>query len=224
MDGFIIARMISDYLFAFSTLISIINPFAIGFVFLERTQGLSYRERAALARRIAFYSLCVLLVAGFLGQQILSFFGISLAALRIAGGLTVALAGWGMLNAPDAPDATSVAKVSMAAANRMAFFPMTMPLTTGPGTIAASIALAANRSGDMRSLVPSMLVGLLVAATVSVVIYLAYRHAVSVARMLGPDGSRLVTRVSAFLLLCVGVQITLTGVLDALTPLVMAGR
>ncbi len=224
IDGFIIARMIGDFLFSFSTLISIINPFAIGFVFLERTQGLTSRERAALSRRIALYSLCVLLVAGFIGQQILGFFGISLAALRIAGGLTVALAGWAMLNAPDAPDSTSAPKVTVAAANRMAFFPMTMPLTTGPGSIAASIALAANRTGEMRGLVPSVLVTLLVALAVSVIIYLTYRHAASLARLLGPDGTRLVSRISAFLLLCVGVQITLTGVLDALAPLVSGVR
>lgn len=96
-----VESLISDILFGFTGLISIINPIGIAFVFLDRTASLTTEERTALARKIAINVMCVLLVAFFIGTPILHFFGISMQALRIGGGLAVAVGGWQMLNAPD---------------------------------------------------------------------------------------------------------------------------
>src|ERR1700752_4689249 len=96
-----ISSLITDILFGFTGLISIINPFAIAFVFLDRTDSLNDTERAALAKRVSINALCVLLVVFFLGTPILHFFGISIEALRIGGGLAVAVSAWNMLNAPE---------------------------------------------------------------------------------------------------------------------------
>ena len=93
IDGFVIAKLISAWLFGFSTMLSIINPFGIAFVFHDMTRWLTQRERSRLARRIGINSFIVLVVAMFLGSRVLSFFGISLEALRIGGGLAVAAAG-----------------------------------------------------------------------------------------------------------------------------------
>ncbi len=219
IDGFVIAQLISFWLFGFSTLLSIINPFGIAFVFHDMTRWLTPRERSRLARQIGINSFIVLVVSLFLGSRVLSFFGIGLEALRIGGGLAVAASGWSMLRAPpetkDAPTAMDTAPVE-----RMAFFPLTMPLTTGPGSIAASIALGAERIQESQgALLVSAASALLVAASVAACVWGAYAHAEAIARRIGPQGTLVATKLTAFLLLCIGVQIILIGVTDALRPL-----
>lgn len=222
IDGFLIAKLISLWLFGFSTMLSIINPFGIAFVFHDMTRWLTQRERSRLARRIGINSFIVLVVAMFLGSRVLSFFGISLEALRIGGGLAVAAAGWTMLRAEPqaaaAPNAMDTAPIE-----RMAFFPLTLPLTTGPGSIAAAIALGAERSTSSQDmLLVSALSALMVAASVAACVWVAYAYAEAIARRIGPQGTLIATKLTAFLLLCIGVQIILTGASDALRPLLAA--
>src|SRR6476659_6075208 len=90
--------MMKDLLLELGTLFAIINPYGLAFVFLNRTSGLSGSERAIVARQVAIYAFFVLIVSGLAGTLILSCFGISISALRIAGGLVVAVAGWNLLN------------------------------------------------------------------------------------------------------------------------------
>lgn len=222
IDGFLIAKLISLWLFGFSTMLSIINPFGIAFVFHDMTRWLTQRERSRLARRIGINSFIVLVVAMFLGSRVLSFFGISLEALRIGGGLAVAAAGWTMLRAE--PQATAAPNaMDTAPIERMAFFPLTLPLTTGPGSIAAAIALGAERSASSQDmLLVSALSALMVAASVAACVWVAYAYAEAIARRIGPQGTLIATKLTAFLLLCIGVQIILTGASDALRPLLAA--
>jgi multiple antibiotic resistance protein len=100
MTGLVASRFISEFLFGFGALFAIINPYGLAFVFLDKTIYLSERERARIAFRVAIYAFGVLLVSLFIGSQILNFFGISIPALRIAGGLVVAVSGWSTLHAP----------------------------------------------------------------------------------------------------------------------------
>lgn len=223
IDGFLVAKLISFWLFGFSTLITIINPFGIAFVFHDMTRWLTARERARLARQIGINSFVVLVVALFLGSRVLSFFGISLEALRIGGGLAVAASGWTMLRAqPEASKAPQA--MDTAPIERMAFFPLTLPLTTGPGSIAASIALGAERTTETQGvLLVSAISSVLVAASVAACVWIAYAYSEAIARRIGPQGTLVATKLTAFLLLCIGVQIILTGVTDALR-LLLAGR
>ena len=224
IDGFLVAQLIAHWLFGYSALISIINPPAGALIFHGMTQWLTAPQRARLARAIAFNSFIVLMVSLFLGSRVLGFFGVSLEALRIAGGLAVAVSGWRMLN--EEPDASrrredaAPAALDTAPVERMAFFPLTLPLTTGPGTIAASIALGAERRGTgTGDLLVSALSSLLVAATVAASVWLAYAYAAALVRRLGPQGALIASKLAAFLLLCIGAQIMLTGVTDALRPI-----
>jgi multiple antibiotic resistance protein len=224
IDGYVLAQVAGDFLFGFGTLFAIINPYGLAFVFLDRTAGLTEAERARIARLVAINAFAVLVVSLFAGTLILGFFGISLSALRIAGGLVVAVAGWTMLNAPPEEAESHVKGAGdFAAVRRSVFFPLTIPLTTGPGTIAASIALAANRQDAMRGVLVPYLTSLLVAAVIALTIWHAYRRAGMMARLFGQEGTRVVTRLSAFLLLCVGVEIILTGVTQVLGPLLAGG-
>jgi multiple antibiotic resistance protein len=207
--------LFADFLFGFGALFAIINPYGLAFIFLDKTRGLSEEERASLALRVAGYAFVVLLVSQFLGSQILNFFGVTMPALRIAGGLVVAATGWSMLHAPLGPAGPHEASTSdLATMKRMAFFPLTIPLTTGPGTIATAIAIGISRRDSLDAMFGSSVVSLLVAIAVTAAIYHAYRKSSAMARMFGEEGTSVVTKLSAFLLLCIGVQIIITGVSD----------
>jgi multiple antibiotic resistance protein len=215
MTGYVSSRWIGDFLFGFGALFAIINPYGLAFVFLDRTIALSERERARVALRVAIYAFAVLLVSLFVGSQILRFFGISMPALRIAGGLVVAVTGWTMLHAkPAASTGHANSTVDFAAIQKMAFFPLTIPLTTGPGTIATAIAIGTNRPDDLEASFSSAIVWLFVAFAIAATIYHAYRRSSAMARLLGEEGTSVITRLSAFLLLCIGVQIIITGVVE----------
>lgn len=219
-DGLPIGSMIAAWLFGYSALISIINPLGGALVFHGMTQWLTDRDRTRLARAIAINSFIVLVVALFVGTHVLGFFGISLEALRIAGGLSVAVAGWRMLGEdPDAARQRDSAPTALETApiERMAFYPLTLPLTTGPGSIAAAIALAAERRATgLGDLLVGAIASVLVATSVAASVWLAYKYAGGLARRLGPRGTLIASKLAAFLLLCIGAQIMLTGVVDAL--------
>jgi multiple antibiotic resistance protein len=216
-----VESLIADILFGFTGLISIINPIGIAFVFLDRTASLTTEERTALARQIAINAMCVLLVAFFIGTPILHFFGISIEALRIGGGLAVAVGGWQMLNAPDTQpvEQSKVKRVDAESARSKAFFPFTIPLTTGPGSIATAVALTANRTHKLSEFVTSSIASVVISLLVGVTVYLVYGRAAVFAKYLGAEGTKVAMRVSSFLLLCIGVQIILTGVSEFLIPI-----
>jgi multiple antibiotic resistance protein len=213
--------LLREFLFGFGTLFAIINPYGLSFVFLDRTKSLSDTERRVLARHVAISAFGVLVVSLFAGAVILRFFGISLPALRIGGGLVVAVSGWQMLHEKPPPEGQpNVAPPSSEALKRMIIFPLTIPLTTGPGTIATAIALSANQPAAIEG----ALVSLIVAIAISITILNAYTYSGSMARLFGREGTYTVTRISAFLLLCVGVQIMLTGALEAARSLLPVTR
>jgi multiple antibiotic resistance protein len=206
MDRLVIVHA-TDFLVGVSALFSLINPLGMAFVFAEKTRNLSDDARADIARRVAVYSLVLILAAMLLGAPILNFFGITLPALRIAGGLLVALAGYSMLTEPNLREDEKVASVTASTARAMAFFPLTMPLTVGPGTISVSIALGAQGKSGLLGHVVIWAVALPIATS----IYICYRHAGRVASAIGSEASRIITRLTAFLLMCIGVQMILTG-------------
>ena len=217
---------LGGFLLAFPALFSIVNPAGGALIFSQVMAERTHAERAALARRIALYSLLVLLVSLWAGSYVLSFFGITLAALRIAGGLVVAARAWSLLNAPEATQARKERQAEPARGatpdsrppiEDIAFFPLTMPFTTGPGTISVAVALGSEHPHDS---VLAFFAGVsAAAAAVAAVVWVAYSFADRLIALLGPGGARVVTRLAAFLLLCIGTQITLGGVEDVLRPL-----
>jgi multiple antibiotic resistance protein len=211
------------FLLSFPALASIINPIGSALVFYNMTEANTHAERAALSRRVATYALAILLGSIWLGGFVLNFFGVSLGALRVAGGLVVVASAWNLLMAPDPPPADRSAHQPLSAAelSARAFFPITMPITTGPGTISVAIALASERPASGLG-VWEFFGGLSLAAAANVVlIYLAYAGADRVMRRVGDGGARIVSRMAAFLLLCIGVQILTTGAEALLGPWVI---
>lgn len=210
-------QALNAFLLGFPALFSIVNPLSGAFLFREVTLS---RARAELARRVALYSLIVMTVALWAGSYVLAAFGITLAALRVAGGIVVALNAWHLLNSPERYEAHQHEQATPdAGADDIALFPLTIPFTAGPGTIAVAVALGSSHPRAPEQLVWFFLG--MTAATVALagVIWITYRSTDRISRLMGPRGSRTVTRLSAFLLLCVGVQILITGVEDVLGPL-----
>jgi multiple antibiotic resistance protein len=211
---------INAFLLGFPALFSIVNPLSGALIFAGVTEGRSTDERSLLARRVAVYSLLVMMAALWAGSSVLAFFGITLAALRVAGGLVVALTAWDLLNRPEHREERKQEQAAPAAgADDIALFPMTIPITTGPGTIAVAVVLSASRPRE-PDVFAWFVVGMSAAAVaLALMIWIIYRSSDRIVRLMGPTGSRTVTRLSAFLLLCIGVQILITGVEDVLGPL-----
>lgn len=199
------------------TLLPIINPLSGAPIFLA-TAGNSPQIIPALARQVAINCFVVLVVSMMVGTYVLELFGISLPIVRIGGGLLVAATGWRMLNRHDDDDVRQAVAHSQAAEHpseaeivRRSFFPITFPLTTGPGSVAASIALGAKLPSTPAMYVLGVLVAIVGAAITALVIYGVYRHSAALLNRLGEIGTLVMMRLVAFMLLCIGIEIMWTG-------------
>ena len=210
--------MMAAFLVALPALFSIVNPVAGAFIFREATADRTHAQRVELARRVGVYSLLVMLVALWAGSYVLSVFGITLSALRIAGGIVLALFAWELLGAPEKRQGRKEQQAADAEGTEdVAFFPLTLPFTTGPGTIAVAVALGAGHPVDGAGW---FFAGVTAAAgAMAVTIWALYANADRLSTWLGRTGSNTVTRLSAFLLFCIGIQMLITGVSDVLGPL-----
>ena len=197
------------------TLLPIINPLSSAPVFAA-TVGANRAVAGKLARQVAVNAWFVLVVSMLIGTYVLTLFGISLPVVRIGGGLLVAATAWRMLHHTEDDDVHAVAAhdavlLSDAEIVQRSFFPITFPLTTGPGTIAASIALGAQIPAEPALYAVGVLVAGAGAALVSVVLYLIFKNSVAVLARLGKVGTLVLIRLMAFILLCIGIEIIWTG-------------
>lgn len=204
-------------------LFPIVNPIGNTPIFLSLTRGLSSQGRAALARMIALNGLILILASVFIGTHILTFFGISLPVVQVGGGLVVISTGWGLLRRPNDDDSgAGQARKECAEADysKQAFYPLTLPLTVGPGSISVAITVGANRpeGSEWRwPLIGGMLLG---SALIAGSIYLSYRFAERIGRTLGDSAMNVIIRLSSFILVCIGVQILWNGLSALLRTLV----
>jgi multiple antibiotic resistance protein len=197
------------------TLLPIINPLTTAPVFVA-TLGGSRSAAKGLARQVAINSWIVIVASILIGTYVLALFGISLPVVRVGGGLLVAASGWRMLHRSDDDDvraaaAEQAATLSDAEIVRRSFFPLTFPLTTGPGTIAAAIALGAQIPSNPVLFVTGSLAAAAGALIVSLALYYLFANAASVLARLGHIGTMVMIRLMAFILLCIGIQIIWTG-------------
>lgn len=205
-----------------ATLFPIVNPLGGAPIFLSLTEGVPPHLQRALARRIALNSFALLMASLFVGAHVLAFFGISLPAVQVAGGLVVAASGWTLLNQPDKRNADREAASGVDILNH-AFYPYTLPLTVGPGSISVAITLGAHlpkrlETGSMFS--PEALVAsTLGSIAICALIWLCYASAEKMSRAIGPTGTSVLMRLSSFILFCIGVQILWNGVQGLLKPL-----
>jgi len=202
-------------LLAVAALLPIVNPIAAASVFLAKTADLRDDERRRTAMRVARYGFTLLLASALIGAYVLDFFGLSIPVVQVAGGLVVSVLGWSLLSQESLAERVKLDAVTTPTPDDLdsrAFYPLTMPLTVGPGSISVAITLGANPPSGARALAMTLAAHALGLAIVALVIFLVYAKADAVLRKLGRTGAVIVSRLSAFILLCVGVQIVWNGV------------
>jgi multiple antibiotic resistance protein len=218
-----LSDLAKNTLLVVGALFPIVNPIGNTPIFLSLTRGLSGKGRAALARMIAMNGLILILTSIFIGTHILAFFGISLPVVQVGGGLVVIATGWTLLRQPnddDADEKDGSKECHEADYARQAFYPLTLPLTVGPGSISVAIAVGANRpeGSEWRwPLIGGMILG---SAVIAVSIYLSYRFAERLGRTLGDSAMNVIIRMSSFILVCIGVQILWNGLSALLRTIV----
>jgi multiple antibiotic resistance protein len=206
-----IRGIVQGILLAAAALIPIVNPLGTAPLFLTLTQDLTDAERAVLARKVAINGFVILVVAIFAGDYVLDFFGVSVPVLQIAGGLVVASLGFRLLHDSGSdPEPRPVAGESALGAK--AFYPLTLPLTVGPGAISVAVTLGANFPSTPQPFVYDAISAVIGALLVCVLTYFCFAFAERLQRTLGATGLAVVMRLSAFILLCIGVQIMWNGI------------
>lgn len=207
-----LSTVANAFLLVYAALFPIVNPIADAPLFLGLTEFCSDAQRNALARSVAVNSFFLLIGSMFIGSHVLEFFGISLPVVRIGGGLVVSAFGWKILNAEPSPDASRM-EAQGAVMAPDPFYPLTMPLTVGPGSISVAITLGSQRPKTAGLEYLALLAGGAVAGTLAMAltVYFSYRFAQRLVRLLGPHGTQVVVRLSAFILVCIGIQIVWSG-------------
>lgn len=201
-----------------AALFPIVNPIGSAAIFVDMTGPISPRLQDLLARKISTFSFLLLIGSMLFGAKILTFFGVSLYAVQIGGGLVVAATGWSLLNQTGSGSAARSETESDILAN--AFYPYTLPVTVGPGSISVAITLGANLPAELRA--PSFLSPIVLIASftgvvlICLVVYMSYRYANAAERLLGASGTSVVMRLLSFIMLCIGVQIMANGILTYL--------
>jgi multiple antibiotic resistance protein len=205
----------------FVTLFPVVNPIGDAPIFLSLTRQYPQSAQEILARKIAAYGFTLLAVSFLFGSEILYFFGITLVVIQITGGLIVASTGWNLLNQQAPASSGEQAAETLEDALQHAFYPLTLPITVGPGCISIAITLGAHlrhqagpgfEHGHPRHFLAA-LTGMFL---LCLLVWVCYGRADRLVRMLGQSGTNILTRLSAFILMAIGVQIMWNGLSSGL--------
>ncbi len=186
-----------------------------------------YRQ---LARGIAINNIVFLTIIELLGVTILNFFGISLPIVQFGGGMVIAAMGWGVLNERDARATSRKKKEETDPEEKPEhdfeqeiFYPFTFPITSGPGTLVALITVTAHNSSHSISNKVLSHIGVFLAIVVlSVLVYFCYRYAPTITKVIPPSTAHGILRVVAFILFCIGVQISWNGLSELIREIMRA--
>jgi multiple antibiotic resistance protein len=204
----------SAFLLTFAALFPIVNPIESAPFFLGLTATLPAAERHVLARNVAVNGFALLLGSMALGPWLLEFFGLQLPVVRIAGGLVLAALGWKLLTQEQWSDHVSNPVPGGVPRKVGSFYPLTMPLTVGPGSMSVAITIGSRKPEGFPhlSLLAEHAIGAVLGVlAIALTIYLAYRFAANIGRLLGETGLEVLVRLSAFILMCIGIEIIWSG-------------
>lgn len=211
------ADLITLGLATFGALFPVVNPFSTAPVFASLSKRFSSEHRAQQVRMAAVYMASVLLVTLAAGAMILNFFGITLPALRIAGGMIVGRVGFGMLNPTPEKELTEDSTSEAMTMDDIAFTPIALPLLSGPGSIAVTIGIATEARTVLDYV--AVAIGILLVALTA---WLVLRSATQVERLFGVTGMNVMTRVMGLVLVCIGVQFVFRGFIEGITLPIVA--
>jgi len=220
-----VIELAKSILLIVSALFPIVNPLGSSPIFLSLTSEYSVATRRVLARKVAMNCFFLLVASFVIGSHILTFFGISIPVVQVGGGLIVISTGWTLLSKKDEQERHGQVQKSVNPLDvfRNAFYPLTLPLTVGPGSISIAITLGANEPRHFGANVLAIAAAVLGSALVALTIFLSYGFADRLAAILGENGMTIVMRLSSFLLVCIGVQILWNGLRALLETLPALG-
>ncbi|HSC17557.1 MAG TPA: MarC family protein [Rhizomicrobium sp.] len=204
--------IVNTFVLCYAALFPIVNPVGSAPLFLGLTQFTTEKVRNALAMRVAISSFFLLLGSLFMGSHVLEFFGISLPVVRIGGGLVVTSFGWKLLNSDAKVDGEHPGENAVSTVPDV-FYPLTMPLTVGPGSISVAMTLGSQRPkiGGLSALAQFGCGAIAGIVAIAATVYLCYRFAEATVEALGKSGTNVLVRLSAFIMLCIGIQIIWSG-------------
>jgi len=210
-------HFVEGLLLVVAALLPIVNPFGGAPMFLAMTADVAPDVRAELARKISINAYILLVASLFVGTYVLDFFGLSVPIVQVAGGIVLCAAGWDLLRADQ------VLKVEVNSGptdiTTRAFSPLTLPLTVGPGSISVAITIGAHHPQSVRSLLLEGTADVIGALVIAIIVFVCYRYADRLLRRLGAPGTNVLIRLSAFVMLCIGVNIFWTGASTLLATL-----
>jgi multiple antibiotic resistance protein len=206
-----ITHFITAFLLVLGGLLPVVNPLGSAPIFLGMTHGVDPGTRSVLAFRVAVNAFVLLFGSIVLGTVVLRMFGLSVPVVQVAGGAVVCWLGWSMLTDNPSAQHDKPPEAGHEVLTR-AFYPLTLPLTVDPGAISVAVTLGANHAHGIERVAIALVASILALATISATVWLAYRYAEPLGRWLGHSRMMVVLRLSAFILLCIGVQIAWNGV------------
>ena len=203
--------LIGPFLLVVGSLLPIVNPLGSAPIFLTMTHGSDEATRHKLAVQVAINSFVLLFASMVFGTLVLKLFGLSVPVVQVAGGAVLCALGWNLLtkDPPSTADAEPIPGEVMIA---RAFYPLTLPLTVDPGAIAVAITVGANHAHGVERVIIAIIASILGLGLIAFTVWLAYHSAGRVARWLGHTRVMVILRLSAFIVLCIGVEITWNGI------------
>jgi multiple antibiotic resistance protein len=205
-------QLVGATLLVVGAVLPVINPLGDAPLFLQLTEGLDRATRDRLATKVSGYSFGLLLGSMLFGSFFLRLFDLKLAIVQVAGGAVVCALGWRLLNQDDSKKPPGEAPARVPDQLARALYPLTLPLTVDPGAISVAITVGVNHADNIRSVVIKLVAAVISSVVIAVVILVTYRYAWSISRWVGQRWMTVVVRLSAFIVLCIGVQIVWNGV------------
>ena len=206
-----LSGLLPTFLLGFSSLFPLINPIGTAFIIQPYFSSLDDAARRRYVIRIVVICFLMGTVALHLGSYVLKLMGVSIAATQTAGGIVIAILGFNLLNSAttESTDVASGKKI-----DDSIFYPLSFPLTLGPGGISTLIALSAHvHSQQDHFFSPKMVAVTGSLLAVLVIAYFCFFNASKLVRRLGPNGSQVMNRMMSFLVFCIGIQMTFTGIM-----------
>ena len=202
----------------------VVNPLGDAPIFLRMTRGCDESTRTLLSKRIAFYSFFLLLGSLLLGSFLLQMLGISIPVVQVAGGAVVCALSWNLLNDNSKPTEVTLDPIQAKVfALGRTISPLTLPMTIDAGVISVAITVGANHAHSIHRAVIQMFAAIIGAAIIAASILLIYRYAHRVSKRIGSTGMKAIVRLSAFIMLCIGVGICWSGVKSLLAEISIHG-
>lgn len=199
------------FIFLVAALFSVLNPIGTVPIFVGLTQDYTKKERSKVSMLTAINVFIILIISFFIGQYVLEFFGITITALRIAGGIIIASSGFSLLNGKFSKNRGIDKKVEedIQMRNSIALTPLAMPMLAGPGSISLLIAFYQEHNTTDEIIFSSLAI-----LIVSVLIFIVLRSAHYLAKILGASGIVAISRIIGFLTIAIGIQYIISSVLS----------